>query len=347
MRWTLGLAALFLCGGTWAQVPGPGSGASAKPGTALETPPIAPAAQSLRDLAIQRLRERAALASPMTPEMQAQREALLLQARDALNQGRSAQALLHLDAAAALSHAADTEMLIVQAQLQQGEFRPGLSFASHTAGAHLYEPQALRLYAWLLALSEQGGFAQRLLNEGLRRMPDQPGLLALQTQLSRLQPGAEGERSAALAASRPGPWPVQAQDVIPPVLSQPAQASGLLLDQGRLALLPLDALSAADGAERFWVCNGLGFGSRAQVLHRDEALGLALLRLEHGLPPGSADAPLSVAPRDAFAGSVASAFSHLSSPLAAPAWPAMHSGFLGRYSMATPGQQALGIGLAW
>lgn len=340
-RWALGLTALSCGMAAWAQSPSP-----TLPDTQVgQATQAAPQVQSLTALAAQRMRERAALATPMTPETEAQRQASLEQARKALDQGRSADALAHLDTAAALSHAADTEMLIVQAQLQQGEFRPGLSFASHAAGAHLYEPQALRLYAWLLALGEQSSFAQRLLSEGLRRMPDEPGLLALQTQLSRLNAKAEAESSSALAAARPGPWLVAGQE--PPIKAEALQllASGLLIDEGRTALVPMSTLATAEPSAQLWVCNGLGFGSKAQLRERFPELGLALLSLEQALPQGKTSRALSLAPRDAFAGSVASAFSHLGSPQAAPAWPAMHSGFLGRTSATDPTKQALGIAL--
>lgn len=266
--------------------------------------------------------------TPVTPAREAERQALLRGAEAALRAGDSEAALQQLDEAAALAHAADTELLMVQAQLQQGGYRRALAFASHTAGSHLQEPRALRLYAWLLALGEQAGPAQALLDEGLQRRPDDAALLALRGQLARLQPGAAAEPEAALALTRPGPLPGEAPS------TAAALGSGLLLDQGRLALVPL---TAAPQAGRLWVLNGLGRASPARPLQRFEASGLALLRLERPLPAP----PLRRAPRDAFAGSPAALLQHPADPAGQAAWPALHSGFLGRVDGA--GRQALGI----
>lgn len=266
---------------------------------------------------------------PATPARESQRQALLHRAEAALRAGDGETALLQLDEAAALAHAADTELLMVQAQLQQGAYRRALAFASHTAGAHLQEPRALQLYAWLLALGEQPGPAMALLDQGLERHPDDATLLALRTQLARLQPGAAAEAEAAMARSRPGPLPV---GDAPP--SARALGSGLLLDAGRLALVPL---AAAPTAGRLWVVDGLGRGSPAQAQQRLEASGLALLRLERPLPAPA----LRRAPRDAFAGSPAALLQHPADPAGRPAWPALHSGFLGRVD--AQGRQALGI----
>lgn len=99
----------------------------------------------------------------------------------------------------------------------------------------------------------------------------------------------------------------------------PALATGVLIDAGRHALLPLRGFGDALAIE---LRDGHGRPLAAQLARRNETLGVALLRLAS--PP--ADTPrLAWAPRDAFPGSPALAIA------AAPApWPRMHSGFVGR-----------------
>lgn len=104
----------------------------------------------------------------------------------------------------------------------------------------------------------------------------------------------------------------------PASATTPALLTGVLIDAGRHALLPLRTLRDASAVE---LRDGHGRPLAAQVVRRNEALGLALLQLSS--PP--ADAPrLAWAPRDAFPGSPAWAIA------AAPApWPRLHSGFVG------------------
>ncbi|MBT9500228.1 MAG: trypsin-like peptidase domain-containing protein [Burkholderiaceae bacterium] len=291
----------------------------------------------LQALAAQRLRERAA--QPLTPASEAERQVLLAAARTALAQGDSQTALNRLEAAAAMSHAADTELLVVQARVQGGDYRQGLSFASHTAGAHLNEPRALALYGWMLGLGEQAPYALRLIDAGLARMPEQPQLMAVKQQLTRLEADAAAETSPEAAAFRPGPL---ATGSAVPDHGQ-ALASGLLIADGRLALVPLEALEAARDTQALWVRNGLGVTRSATLHRRISGAGLALLRLDTRITPAPGATPLTRPPRDAFAGSPASTLSYLAAPGARPAWPAMHTGFLGRAGMGST--QALGIGL--
>lgn len=103
-----------------------------------------------------------------------------------------------------------------------------------------------------------------------------------------------------------------------PATTAPALATGVLIDGGRHALLPLRDLRGASAIE---LHDGHGRALAATVMQRNDALGLALLRLV--TPP--AEAPrLSWAARDAFPGSPALAIA------AAPApWPRLRSGFVG------------------
>ncbi|MDC8770611.1 hypothetical protein [Roseateles albus] len=269
--------------------------------------------------------------SPSEPE----RQALLQAARKALAAGDSDTAQRRLDAAAMISHSADTELLLLQAQMQAGDYRSALMFASHTAGAHIHEPEALALYAWMLALGEQRAEAKRMLEAGLKRLPLEPTLLAMQRQLPLAEPAAAAEPAPQAAAIRPGPLAIGA----PVPAHAQALGSGLLLDAGRLALVPWQP-SQADA--QLWVRNGLGQASAARLVQSFDALGLALLSLDAPLP--TAHSALTRAPRDAFAGSPATAFAYLATPSAQAAWPAMHRGFLGRLSAASQ-QQALGVEL--
>ncbi|MCV2355218.1 serine protease [Paucibacter sp. B2R-40] len=264
-----------------------------------------------------------------------ERLALLQAARRALAAGDSATAIARLDAAAAISHSADTELLMLQAQMQSGDYRGALMFASHTAGAHIHDPEALALYAWMLALGEQRVEAKRMLDVGLQRLPDEPTLSAMRQALPAAEPGAEAESDPLTARIRPGPLAIGAD------LPAHAQAvgSGLLLDGGRLALVPL---APSQAATQLWLRNGLGHTSAARLVQTFDNLGLALLSLDKPLP--TAQSTLSRAPRDAFAGSPATSFAYLATPSAQAAWPAMHRGFLGRISAAN-NQQAVGVEL--
>lgn len=254
--------------------------------------------------------------SGLDPAREAERQRRLGEARAALSRGEADAAILPLDAAAAMSHAPDTEMLQLQAQLQRGEVRQALAFAAHTAAAHRDEPEAQALHLWLLALSGQPAYAASRTTA--------PGLGAALAAL---------DGSATLPAGLPGPWP---HGVAVPADSRPV-ASGLLLDGGRLALVPAGALR---GDEPLWLRNGLGRASRARPAATDALLaeqGLALLSVAPALaPPGM----LSRAGRPAFAGSPALRVAALNLDSAAPAWPLLQAGFLGRVDR--DGRQALG-----
>ncbi|MCV2370102.1 serine protease [Roseateles oligotrophus] len=264
-----------------------------------------------------------------------ERLALLQVARKALAAGDSDSALRQLDAAAMISHSADTELLLLQAQMQAGDYRSALMFASHTAGAHIHEPEALALYAWMLALGEQRAEAKRMLEAGLKRLPNEPTLRAMQLALPAAEPQAAAESDPVAALVRPGPLAIGA----PVPAHAQAQGSGLLLDAGRLALVPL---LPGQAPTQLWVRSGLGHTSAASVMQRFDSLGLALLSLDTPLP--SAQSRLTRAPRDAFAGSPAISIAYLAAPSPQAAWPAMHRGFLGRLSAASH-QQGLGLGV--
>nr|WP_295084980.1 hypothetical protein [uncultured Roseateles sp.] len=300
------------------------------------------AAQPLRLAA----HEHGAEAKGQNPPLLAERLALLEGARLALSLGQSQQALQQLERAALMSHDADTEMLMVLALLQAGEFRNALNFASHTAGAHKDEPEALALYAWLQALSGQAAYAARIVAAGLQRLPQEAHLRAMQPLIQQLLEGRWTDTST----PRPGPPAFGA------ALPKQAQAlgSGLLLNEGRQALLALPdgGLAWANGRP-LWLRNGLGQTQMAQLSRSQSstsadstlaALGLNLLNLETPMTPPAGLPPLSCAARDAFAGSPVAAMLYLPDTSSGTAWPAMQLGFVGRPGL-VPGQPGLDIAL--
>jgi hypothetical protein len=131
-----------------------------------------------------------------------------------------------------------------------------------------------------------------------------------------------GGHSALAARVRPA-------DAAPAAQLTPALATGVLIDAGRHALLPLRALRDANTIE---LRDGHGRALAARVVRCDDALGLALLRLDTAL----AEAPHLVwASKDAFPGSPAHAVAATADE---PPWPRLRNGFVAT--------QSLGIELA-
>lgn len=263
--------------------------------------------------------------APLPPAQEAARQRQLDLARSALSRGEPDAALIPLETAAGMAHAADTEMLQLQMQLQGGHVRQALAFAAHAAAAHRDEPAARALHLWLLALSGQTDYARR------RLAPGDAG----DDTLAQLMAGLD--TAAPLPTEPPAPWP---HGVDVPATAR-AVASGLLLDGGRLALVPAEA---ARGSTGLWLRNGLGRASHARVWAADPALaeqGLSLLAVEPPLAPPPGTPPLSRTTRPAFAGSPASRLGMPRAASAAPAWPLLQLGFLGRVDRS--GAQALGL----
>lgn len=258
------------------------------------------------------------------PVQDAARQRQLDEARGALSRGLPDAALIPLETAASMSHAPDTELLQLHMLLQRGNFRQALAFGAHAAAAHRDEPAARELHLWLMALSGQASYVRRQLVAGTA--PDD--------SLARLLDALTA--AAPLPGQPPSPWP---HGVDVPATCR-AVATGLLLDGGRLALVPAVAIR---GADALWLRNGLGRASRAHPLATDAALaeqGLALLGVEPALAPPPQTPPLARAPRPAFAGSPAARLGMLRIDGAAPAWPLLQPGFLGRVDRT--GAQALG-----
>jgi hypothetical protein len=269
------------------------------------------------------------------------REALLQAAEQALGRGDTAAAVQRFEQAALLADAADTEMGQVRASMQAGAYRHALAFAAHTAGEHRDVPAAGALYAWLLRAGGQDAVATQVLNETAARTPTDAVVQATLRAFAL----SSGVASGAMfeAPQRMAPEAIMPEGQAPPPSTSRVMASGVLIDGGRVALVPTVAL---DGARRFWVRNGLGHTTEAT---RDEAphalgtFGLTRLRLTAPLDPGNAgDAAL--APRDPFAGSPGHAIEYAAAPDAAPAWPWLRVGFFGAFE-GDGGLRKLGIEL--
>ena len=278
-----------------------------------------------------------ALAAPDRPE----RAALLADGEAALSQGRVDQALRHFERAASMAHAADTEMALVRTYLQAGDYRQATSFSAHTAGAHRQVVEGAVLYAGLLAIGGQQEAANRLLDEAAGRFSSAPMLAAARRWID--VPVAEPDpvlQAVRLAPYASGPATPRAARVV---------ASGVLIDQGRHALVPLEGLQPKASLQ---VRNGLGQTADARLVRREPALGLALLALtpaltSRSLPRALGDSaveqPLpAAAARDPFPGSPGYAAEFRPDPRARPAWPWLRSGFQGAVD-ARSGQRMLGI----
>ncbi|WP_338413354.1 tetratricopeptide repeat protein [uncultured Sphaerotilus sp.] len=271
----------------------------------------------------------------------ADRATLLAEGEAALAQGRVDQALRRFERAAALAHAPDTELALVRTYLQAGDYRQASAFSAHTAGAHRQVVEGAVLYAGLLAIGGQQQAAYRLLDEAGGRFPSSPMLAAVRRWIDT--PGAAPEtvlQPVRLAPYASGPATPRGGRVV---------ASGVLIDQGRHALVPLEGLERLEALQ---VRNGLGQTADARIRRRDSALGLALLALTPALTSRSlpralgdsaAERPLpAAAARDPFPGSPGYAVEFRPDAHARPAWPWLYSGFQGAVD-ARSGLRTLGV----
>jgi hypothetical protein len=259
-----------------------------------------------------------------------ERHELLQRGEAALARGDVSQALQAFERASTMMHAADSEMGLVRAYMQGGAYRRALSFAAHAAGAHRETPAGAVLYAWLLQIGGQTAFAQRMLDNVAAKHPHDALVVQMQTQLQAPAP-------VATSVLLSGPWrtaPFDTGAELP--VTAHVVCSGVLIDGGRYALAPLGSVSEA---RRLWVRDGLGRRKAAQVERRVESLGLVLLRLDD---PINRPSDLVLAPRDPFPGSPGFAFNYTTTADAAPAWPLLHAGFIGKPD-ANSGFSKLGI----
>ena len=266
----------------------------------------------------------------VSPARLQERAELLKTGETALARLDVAAALDAFERATAILHAADTEIALVRAYMQGGEYRRALAFGAHTAGAHLDVIGGAVLYAWLLHMGGQPAIAQRLQAAAESRMPGNAMVAAVQQQLQSGKPVATGQLLT--PPTRLAPYgdakglPANARVV----------GSALLLPSGTGALMPL-ALLPRSG--KLWLRNGLGQLVKAKVDKRFNDVKVALVRLDAPLPTPE---DLLVAPGDAFPGSAGFAVEYVSTPDAAPAWPILRTGFLGAPT-GDAGERLLGI----
>lgn len=272
-------------------------------------------------------------AAALSPELQAERAALMRAGEAALAQGRAQSAVHRFERAVSLQHSADAEIALVRALMQGGQSVQAATYGAHTAGAHRQVVEGAVLYAWLLALSGQSVAAQRLLDDASLRFPGD-------AQVAALRAGALHDVDVRLRPFAVGVAVPAAAQVV---------SSGTLFDAGRQALVPLAALPAG-ASPRLWVRNGLGQAVDAQVARRLPGLGLAVLRLASALQartlPRALGDEAAVLPwpepvaRDPFPGSPAHTLLYPAAPAVRsgePAWPRLYPGFLGAVAGADAG----------
>ena len=229
-----------------------------------------------------------------------------------------------------MRHEPDAELGLVRAYMQAGEYRRALGFAAHAAGAHRDEPAAAALYAWLLWLGGQDGVATALLEQARVDSPHDSSLARVRGLVSGSAASGSGADVALLPWLAPYPTPIG--------LAAAARlvGSGVLADEGRLALVPATLTGTAS---TLWLRNGLGQTVEARVERRDEASGVAVLRLLSPLPW---PADTRAVAREAFAGSPGVALGYRASATPGAAWPLLRQGFFARVPAAV-GPRPLGI----
>lgn len=257
-------------------------------------------------------------AQSVNPERLEQRAELLKQGELLLGRRDTSAALEKFENAALILHAADSEIAIVRSHMQAGEYRRALAFGAHTAGAHLDVVGGSALYAWLLYAGGQTQVAQRLLAEAQARSASSPLIEAVRVQLATDQPRAMGNLLALPTRLAPH------GDAIGIPKSARVVGSATLLPNGKSALVP--AALVPPGNAGLWLRNGLGQKAKATVTRRLPQLALAVVSLDSALVVAE---DYTVAPRDAFAGSIGYAIEYPSLPAPEAAWPLMRSGFLG------------------
>lgn len=259
-----------------------------------------------------------------------QRVALLARAQAQLERGDANAALDDFERAAMMLHAADAELGLIRAAMQDGQYRRALAFCAHTAGEHTDETDGGALYAWLLRVGGQSAQAARTLADVRAHAPGDALAGAVDRALATSPPVAAG--LLLQPRHRMAPWPVMLDAQAPPPPSARFASNAVLVDDGATALVPLAALPALAPA-RAWVRDGLGRTTAATLDTGDAALsshGLARLVLRSRLSVGASRVAAGRAP---FAGSPGYALQFGAGD--GPAWPALTQGFLGNLVGAT------------
>ena len=242
-----------------------------------------------------------------------------------LARGDATAANEDFDRAAAMRHAADTEMGLVRSYMQAGQYRRALAFCAHVAGAHRDSPAGSALYAWLLRAGGQGDFAERVLSDALGRSPNDAVLLEVRRAFSSPLPLASDLLQRPPHRMAPRPVALGAASESP--AGARVVSSAILIGDGTMALVPSAAVRSTAGG-KLWVRNGLGQAVRAVVDESHASLrdaGAVVLRLETRMEIGQGQ----TAARDPFAGSPGVVLMYATSDDATAAWPWLTQGFLG------------------
>lgn len=253
-----------------------------------------------------------------------QRLALLELAEASLARGETSMAALGFERAGMMLHSADSEMGLVRAWMQSGDYRRAMAFCAHAAGAHRDVPAAAALYAWLLRLGGQSAFAEQVLAEAVERAPDDPVVKAV---WSAFRTGVMSASGVLLdLPHRMAPQSTNLGEQTLPATDAAVLGTGALVGGGRYAVV--DA-AMVQGKRRLWVRNGYGQTTSVKVEPVPPSAapsGLSLLRLDTALEDGEA----LVAQADPFGGSPGFVMTFAANALNEPAWPSLHQGFLGR-----------------
>jgi len=276
------------------------------------------------------------------PAMMDARAKLLARAEGELARGETSTATDTFERAAMMLHAPDTEMGLVRAYMQAGQYRRALAFCAHVAGAHLESGPAGGLYAWLLRAGGQNDFADRVLGETLGRLPQDAVALEVRRAFASPAPVATG--SLLRTPQRMAPQPLLAGEQPPVGEKARVVSGGVLIGNGTMALVP-SAVLGPDATKAIWVRDGLGRTTRAYADAAKQPLALyavTVLRLD---PPLPAEGLPPLAPREPFAGSAGFAFEYAAQEDATPAWPWLSQGFFGTLQSGDAPRK-LGIGVA-
>ena len=98
-------------------------------------------------------------------------------------------------------HAADAELGLIRAAMQDGQYRRALAFCAHTAGEHTDDADGGALYAWLLRIGGQERARRaQVLADTRAHAPDDAVAAAVEAAFAADAAGRRG-RAAAAAAS--------------------------------------------------------------------------------------------------------------------------------------------------
>lgn len=246
------------------------------------------------------------------------RATLVAAAEAALARGDAVAASEGFEQAGSMRHAADSEMGLVRAAMQLGDYRRALAFCAHVAGEHLDAPGAAVLYAWLLRVGGRRELADRVLHDAIERAPGDTLVVAAVASLASPLP------VPALALLRPphrvAPFSIRVDGEQAPPAEARIVSSGVLLPGGGHALIP-DRIRP----RRLWVRNGLGATREAIV--DDGAGGESVARVWRLTT--AIDSPGDIVIRKPMPGTPAFGVEYAETPTAIPAWPWMRAGFVG------------------